>query len=62
MASNVQIVFYRPDNAKDPVLVKVLLNEREVRLPFVADQSRAPYYNWNDVRAYYLRKLERVPM
>ncbi len=60
MASNVQMIFYRPLDGKSDVLVKVLLNEREVTLP-VADKSRAPYYKWDDLRAYYLRKLDRVP-
>lgn len=62
MASNVQIVFYRPDDAAKPVLVKILLNEREMELPFVADQSMSPYYRWDDVRSHYLKKLERVPL
>ena len=59
MASNVQMIFYRPLDGKSDVLVKVLLNEREVSLP-VADKSKAPYYKWNDVKEYYLHKLERV--
>jgi hypothetical protein len=39
------------------VLVKVLLNNREARLPLKTDC--APYYHWNDVKRYYLRKLYR---
>ena len=59
MASNVQMIFYRPLDGKSDVLVKVLLNEREVSLP-IADKSKAPYYKWNDVKEYYLHKLARV--
>lgn len=61
MASNVQLIFYRPEGSTDPadVLVKVLLNEREVRLPVAT--ATAPYYKWADLRGYYLKKLERVP-
>lgn len=56
MASNVQLVFYR-DGPKDKnVLVKVLLNEREARLPLPDDL--APYYRWKDFRKYYLKKLD----
>ena len=56
MASNIQIVFYR-ESAKDKdVLVKVLLNERETRLPLPG--KRAPYYRWKDFREYYLKKLD----
>ncbi|MDE6049898.1 MAG: hypothetical protein K2G09_09455, partial [Paramuribaculum sp.] len=61
MASNIQIIYYRPDGSTAPedVLVKVLLNEREVKLPVTT--STAPYYRWTDLRNYYLKKLERVP-
>ncbi|MDE6460124.1 MAG: histidine-type phosphatase, partial [Paramuribaculum sp.] len=61
MASNIQIIYYRPDGSTAPedVLVKVLLNEREVKLPVAT--ATAPYYKWTDLRNYYLKKLERVP-
>lgn len=42
-------------------MVKALLNEREVTLP-AADQSLCPYYRWDDLRAYYKKKLERIPL
>lgn len=54
MGSNVQLVFYRRKDGGD-ILVKALLNEREVRLP--VPTRTAPYYKWSDLRAYYLRKL-----
>jgi hypothetical protein len=59
MAGNVQIIFYRPKKGgkSDDVLVKVLLNEKEVTLPVATD--KAPYYRWNDVRTYYLNKINR---
>lgn len=56
MAANLQLVFYR-ENADDPdVLVQVLLNEQEARLPIETDV--APYYHWSDFRRYYLQKLD----
>lgn len=56
MASNIQIVFYR-DGPKDKnVLIKILLNENEARLPLPDDL--APYYRWSDFRDYYLKKLD----
>lgn len=55
MASNVQMVFYRKKNSND-ILVKVLLNEHEMTLPVYSDV--APYYHWEDVRKYYLAKLD----
>lgn len=55
MAANIQIVFYRK-SANDDILVKVLLNEEEVILP--VGHIIGPYYNWNLLRDYYLRKIE----
>ena len=61
MAGNIQMVFYRPDasevsDAQD-VLVKILLNEEEATLPL--ESEIAPYYRWNDIRDYYLNKLDK---
>ena len=55
MACNVQLVFYRPKKGQGDVLVKALLNEREVTLPVKTTQH--PYYKWADLRQYYLDKL-----
>lgn len=56
MASNIQLVFYRPKKGRaGDVLVKALLNEQEVRLP--ATPVSGPYYRWADLRAYYEKKL-----
>ena len=57
MGANIQIIFYRPENDMNPenVLVKVLLNEEEAELP--VETETAPYYNWNKLKNYYLRKL-----
>lgn len=57
MASNIQFVFYRKHVGDHDILFKVLLNEREARLP-LPDNSMAPYYRWKDFREYYLRKLD----
>lgn len=54
MACNIQFVFYRK-KANDDVLVKVLLNEQEMKLPVESDL--APYYHWKDVETYYRNKL-----
>lgn len=53
-ACNIQFVFYRK-KANDDILVKVLLNEQEMKLPVESDL--APYYHWKDVEAYYRNKL-----
>lgn len=56
MAANVQIVFYRPKSGNGPILVKALLNEKEVS---IADlhTDRFPYYDWAEVSQYYRAKL-----
>lgn len=57
MAGNVQMIFYRPAGSVNPddVLVKVLLNENEAKLP--VETVTGPYYPWKAVREYYLNKL-----
>lgn len=50
MAANFQMIFYKSKKS-NVVLVKVLLNEKEVDLPIPSDI--APYYKWNDVEAFY---------
>ena len=67
MACNLQFVFYRSTGAKagtadkdsrgKDILVKVLRNENEARLPIKT--KTFPYYKWSDVKAYYLDKLAK---
>lgn len=54
-ACNIQMVFYRPVSGHGDVLVKVLLNEHEAKLPVKAISG--PYCRWSDLRDYYQRKL-----
>ena len=56
MACNIQLVFYRPVSGKGDILVKALLNEREISLPAKTDQY--PYYKWKDLRKHYLERLQ----
>lgn len=51
MAANLQMVFYR--NAAGEVLVKVLYNEREMRIRGL-EPVPWPYYRWADLRARLL--------
>ena len=53
--SSIQVVYYRKDKNDSDILIKVLLNGEETRLPINTDC--APYYHWQDVKRYYLRKL-----
>ena len=56
MGCNIQLVFYRPKKGKEgDILVKALLNERETYMP--ASTDNWPYYKWQDLREYYLKKI-----
>lgn len=52
LSANIQWVLYY--NGRQ-YLIKVLLNEKAARLPIATEMF--PYYQWNDVKAYYLHKL-----
>lgn len=57
MCGNVQLVFYRKAGSDD-ILLRVLLNEREAKLPVPTDV--APFYHWKDVRAYWQKVLSAI--
>lgn len=50
MAGNVQFIFYR-SKKNDDVLVRVMLNERDVTFPIESDV--APYYEWGKMKKYF---------
>ena len=58
MASNIQISFYRNKKNHSDILVKFMLNEQEIGIPVKTDKY--PYYNWNDVRAFYVDILSKL--
>jgi multiple inositol-polyphosphate phosphatase/2,3-bisphosphoglycerate 3-phosphatase len=53
LSANIQWILYAGGDG--PYLVKVLLNEKEAVLPVTTTQW--PYYRWEDMRAYYVQKL-----
>lgn len=66
MAANVQFVFYKSSKKGAPILVKVMLNEIEQKLPVTCNTATlrqnsatvkncpaAPYYRWEDFRDFY---------
>ena len=57
LGGSIEMIHYRSERGDPDVLVKVLLNGHEACLPIKSDC--APYYHWNDVKRYYLRKLYR---
>jgi hypothetical protein len=58
MACNIQLIFYKPKKGEGDILVKALLNEREVTLPVAATETPF-YYKWNDLRQYWTNKLDK---
>ncbi|MBQ9310304.1 MAG: metallophosphoesterase [Bacteroidales bacterium] len=58
MAANIQLIFYRNARKAD-ILVKVLLNEREVRVSGASD-SLWPYYRWEDLKAVISNNVEEI--
>lgn len=59
MCGNVQLIFFRKPGSED-ILVKLLLNEREVTLPVKTDC--APFYHWKDVRAYWQKVVDSISL
>ena len=59
MCGNIQLVFYRKKASED-ILVKPLLNEREVTLPIPTDV--APYYHWKDLRKYWKNVVDGIQL
>jgi hypothetical protein len=57
LGGSIMMIHYRSEMGDPDMLVKVLLNGEEARLPIETDC--APYYHWDDVKRYYLRKLYR---
>jgi hypothetical protein len=54
MASNIQLIFFK-DKSGD-VIVKFMLNEREVSIP--AETDIYPFYHWKEARAALQRLLD----
>lgn len=56
MAGNLQLIFYRSQDNPGEILVKAMINEREVAMP--ATPVTGPYYRWSDLKEYYKSKLK----
>ena len=56
MAANFQLIFYR--NKAGDILVKPMLNEKNLKLPFPAVEE--PFYRWSDFVAYYRPRADEA--
>lgn len=54
MAGNIQMVFFK--DKKNDVIVKFMLNEREIEIPEI-NTDIFPFYHWADVREHYMSML-----
>ncbi|MBC2855159.1 histidine-type phosphatase [Cetobacterium sp. 2A] len=50
MGANIQWIFYEHNN-ENPILVKMLYNEKEIEFPIESQQK--PYYKWEDIKKFY---------
>lgn len=55
MACNIQVIFFKTKSTKNPVLVKIMLNEKECHLPIEGVQG--VYYEWNKVKDYWINTV-----
>lgn len=55
MGANIQLVFFRNPAKPDDVLVKILHNEKETRVPVETDIW--PYYHWKNLRSFFKSRI-----
>ncbi|MCI1779729.1 MAG: histidine phosphatase family protein [Bacteroidales bacterium] len=58
MAGNIQMIFFRKKGSDD-ILVKFMLNEREVAVKGLKSEIK-PYYHWKDVKEYYANRIKTI--
>lgn len=56
MAANVQLVFFKNSKQPDKILVKILHNEKETKIPVETDFW--PYYDWENVKEYFQSRIK----
>ena len=55
--ANIQLVFFRNPAKPDDVLVKILHNEKETRVP--VETEIWPYYHWKDLRSFFKSRIRK---
>jgi multiple inositol-polyphosphate phosphatase/2,3-bisphosphoglycerate 3-phosphatase len=55
LSANIQWILYQKAGSKD-YLVRILLNEKEVRINGLPTAD-CPFYSWDELRAFYIKKL-----
>lgn len=58
MCGNLQLIFFRKKDSKD-ILVKPLLNEREIHLTGIKTDC-FPFYHWEDIRKAWIELTDKI--
>jgi len=59
LSANLQWVLFKgttPDTQRE-LLIKFIFNEKEVQIEGLKSSAELPYYKWDDVKAFYTKKL-----
>lgn len=56
MGANIQLIFFRNPKQPEKVLVKILHNERETRIPVETDIW--PYYDWQKAKDFFRSRIK----
>lgn len=59
LSSNIQWILYK-NNSTGGFLIKILLNENEVKINGLKDSGTAFFYKWSDLKDFYYQKLEQM--
>ena len=58
MCGNLQLIFFRKKDSND-ILVKTLLNEREVPLTGI-ETDCFPFYHWSELRRRWIKLTDEI--
>lgn len=58
MAGNIQMIFVRHKHNRNDVMVKIMLNEKDMLVPELGKPSSGSWYKWTDMRDFYISKWD----
>ena len=59
MASNLQVIFFEPDDGQGDILVKFMMNEHDVNLPIESSVGK-PFYKWSEAREFLKARADEA--
>lgn len=60
MCGNLQLIYFRKKGSRD-ILVKILLNEKEVHLANIKTDN-FPFYHWNELRDLWIKRTDAIKL